>query len=61
MRRGWGKLEPNSYSDEQNKSALKPGESPVLFIHDKTMERPKNTKEYIEPFRKNIPKTELED
>lgn len=47
--------------DEQNKSALKPGESPVLFIHDKTMERPKNTKEYIEPFRKNIPKTELED
>lgn len=47
--------------DEQNKPALKPGESPVLFIHDKTSERPLNAKKFLEPFRRNIEKTELED
>lgn len=47
--------------DEQNKPTLKPGESPVLFIHDKNSERPKNHKQYLEPFRRNIEKTELDD
>ena len=47
--------------DEQNGSALKPGESPVLFIHDKNSERPLDTKKFVEPFRRHIEKTELED
>ena len=47
--------------DEQNGSTLKPGESPVLFIHDKNSERPLDTKKFVEPFRRHIEKTELED
>lgn len=46
--------------DEINKPKIKPGESPVLFVHDHSGERPKDIKKMLKPFIKEEP-TELDD
>ena len=46
--------------DEVNKPKIKPGESPVLFVHDHSGERPKDIKKLLKPFIKDEP-TELDD
>lgn len=45
---------------EQNKTGYEPGQSPVIFFHDKTQPRPKNIKPILEKFS-NREKTELDD
>lgn len=44
-----------------NKPRIGKGESPVVFSVNHEGERPRNIKKFLEPFRKDFPKTELDD
>lgn len=45
---------------DMNGRRIKPGQSPVIFHHNPTGDRPRDLKKFLEPFR-TLPKTELDD